>query len=708
MRFTIYNLLVEVIMRTWVRMIMRVGVVVVAAAGIAQAGMTEVVIFHTTDLHGQYAPVIDYDGVTNVGGLYQLAAALEECRREHTHSIVVDNGDTYQGSLMSWLTRGHVVMETLNLLGHEVWNIGNHDFDWGVDILGLNMRLFSNTVLSANTHWAGEGPSPLARLAPFVIKEIGGVRIAFVGVTHPKVPYWTRQALLRDTVVEQPVTALLRVMPAVRAARPDCIVLLAHLGYNDKAGVLEEELQKVVEQFPDFDVIIGGHTHTAVPSMKFGKTLYTQAAYHGTALGEIRLYFDSDTRALVRSTAMLIPVGPDGPQSALVQTQTQLVATLAEATDTQVLAYINGVLGGPALTTEESPEQTLLCEAIAQAARADIVFHGAFGSGVMLSNQPMTIGDLFAMIPYENGIVVAELTPSEIKEVLDRMIEWWGSSQFAFPYGVRARVDIEGLPGERVIALQDMRGKALEAEKRYRVAFNSYMAASGGQRHLALRALIDQHLAGPVEGTTRDAVAMYLVSTGIYTPRVVRSIEHIVHTPGRFTPVTAATQLSPGALKLVEFAYMHPGRRSEEQASEWFVVRNSGTTPLNLRGYTFTDGDEGGAFRIDKDLLLAPGEVLVFCYSLEHFRRHIYATNPYLRLFEYGKLAGRLNLGNRGDELMVVDPQGRLADQVTYGQHIEKWPNWPAESKAPNHKIGESLLKTPGGWVVNKEPLTQW
>jgi len=84
------------------------------------------------------------------------------------------------------------------------------------------------------------------------------------------------------------------------------------------------------------------------------------------------------------------------------------------------------------------------------------------------------------------------------------------------------------------------------------------------------------------------------------------------------------------------------------------------------------------------------------------------AGNPYVRIFEYGKLAGRLNLGNRGDELMIIDPNGRLADQVVYGPRRKLWKNWPAESKAPNHKVGESLIKTEGGWEVNEEPLSGW
>jgi len=70
--------------------------------------------------------------------------------------------------------------------------------------------------------------------------------------------------------------------------------------------------------------------------------------------------------------------------------------------------------------------------------------------------------------------------------------------------------------------------------------------------------------------------------------------------------------------------------------------------------------------------------------------------------------AGRLNFGNRGDELIIVDPQGLLADEVAYGQHRAQWPQWPAASKAPNHKIGQSLVKRVGGWEPSDTPLSEW
>jgi len=375
-----------------------------------------------------------------------------------------------------------------------------------------------------------------------------------------------------------------------------------------------------------------------------------------------------------------------------------------------VLCRIDGALGGEVTNDKESPEQTLIAEAIAAAAGADVVFHGAFSSRRVVSNENLTMDALCDLVPYENFAVTAELTADEIAYVLDSLLEVWGTPDFLFPYGIVAKVDVEGLPGERVISLRDARGKPLDPTNRYRVAFNSYVAAGAGGLFMPLRAVLDRDEVRTVDtdGLTRDAVAALLRKNDVYKPHVVQSVKHARQTVGMFTPVTPNTPLQPGPVRLVEFAFMHPGTRDQEQAGEWFVVKNEGTRTVNLKGYAFSDGDEGGTFRIGKDVLLSPGEIVVFCHTASQFRLHDYAQNPYLRLFEYGGIAGRLNLGNRGDELMIIDPQGRLADQVVYGQHVPRWRNWPAESKAPNHKAGESLCRTPGGWEVSEEPLSQW
>ncbi len=674
------------------------------------AEIVDITVLYTTDLHGNFLPVIDYEGNKNVGGIIQLSKILHQQKIKYPNAILVDNGDTYQGSVTSYLKQGEPVIEWMNSEKYSVWNIGNHEFDWGINTLAKNIKNFSGAVLCANCHWDGGNPSPLAPVKPYVIRKINGVKIAFVGITHPNIPFWSRQKLIKNIVVEQPLNALLRVMPKVRAENPDVIILMAHTGLDPEANELEEPLQEVIDMFSDIDVVIGGHTHVMIPSMTFNKVLFTEAGYHGIDLGELHLIYDTDSKSLLKKHARLIPIEPEEnfKINAFPSVKTALQET--ETYKTQIVAKIIGKLGGLNENVAESPEQTLISEAIADASGAEIVFHGAFSCPQIISNENITIGMISKIVPYENFIVTAELTPNEIAGIFDSILEEWGETSFLFPYGLKTKIDPESLPGERIISLKNSRGKPLEHGRRYKVAFNSYVAASAGGRFNKLRSILERKSSATIDTdvSTRNAVINFLKKKKVYKTHTAKCIEQIKQEPGAFAPVTSSTPLRPGAVKLVEFAYMLPGDRDVEQAGEWFVVKNESVQNINLKGYTFSDGDEGGTFRIKKNVQLAPDENLVFCHTAEIFRKHPYAQNPYLRLFEYGKLAGRLNLGNRGDELMIIDPQGRLADEVVYGPSKKKWPNWPASSKSPNHKVGESLIKTQGGWEVNKEPLTLW
>ena len=674
------------------------------------AEIEKITIFYTTDLHGKFLPVIDYDGNKNVGGIIQLSAVLNQEKQKFPNAILIDNGDSYQGSVASYLAKGAPVIAWMNDEKYSIWNIGNHEFDWGINVLKENLKNFSGAVLCANCHWNGKSPSPIAKVKPYLIRKINNVKIAFIGITHPNIPFWSRQKLIKNLIVEQPLNALLRIMPEVRLENPDIIILLAHTGYDAKAGEIEEPLQQIIDMFSDIDVIISGHTHTEIPSMFFHNTLFTEAGYHGLDLGELEIVYDTSTRTILKKSAKLIPIEPEENFQTNTIPAVKKAIEAAAANATQVIAKIIGQLGGENDNQKESPEQTLISEAIADATGAEIVFHGAFSCPQIVSNENITIGMIYNIVPYENYIVTANLTPNEIIDIIDSSLDETEDFGYLFPYGLKVKIDPEGLPGERVVSIKNSRGKQLDFEKRYKVAFNSYVAASAGGLYNKIRSILERKNSRTEDTdiSTREAVIKFLKKKKAYKAHTVSCFKTAKQIPGTFAPVTLSTPLHPGAIKLVEFAYMHPGNRWEEQASEWFVIKNTSSKNINLKGYVFSDGDEGGTFRINKDIQLAPDEVLVFCHTAATFRKHKYAKNPYLRLFEYGKLAGRLNLGNRGDELMIIDPQGRLADEVVYGPKKKKWSNWPASSKAPNHKVGESLIKRQGGWEVNNSPLSLW
>jgi len=494
--------------------------------GYAATGPVEVTILHTTDLHGQIEPVTDYGGNAGVGGILQLGTVIQGRLKEHPGAILVDNGDMLQGTLASYLDRGAAIQACMGALGLSMATIGNHEFDWGFAVLVTNLARSPYDMLGANIRWSAPVPTACGRVRDFLVREVDGMRIAFIGITHPKVPYWSVDDLLCGTTVEQPAATLTRVMPVVRAGKPDAVVVLAHMGWMEEEHTVEPALGKAVRLFPDIDVVIGGHTHCAVTNVVRGTTLFTQAAYHGIVLGEIVLEFDGQSRRLTAKRAELIPVGPGVAESAAIRGIAAEALQRADRVATQELCMIKGVLGGRGTWSRESPPQTLICEAIARATKAEIVFHGAFSSGWTVSNRMMTMRDLFIFVPFENLMVTMELTPAEIGQTLECLLDYWDSSSFAFPFGLKAEIALEAKPGSRVRSLRNRLGVLLDPAKRYRVAFNSYVAASGGMRYMTIRALSGQVSSCTEVSriTTREAVASFLQERRQYVPRVEQCI----------------------------------------------------------------------------------------------------------------------------------------------------------------------------------------
>jgi hypothetical protein len=235
------------------------------------------------------------------------------------------------------------------------------------------------------------------------------------------------------------------------------------------------------------------------------------------------------------------------------------------------------------------------------------------------------------------------------------------------------------------------------------------MAASAGNRQPFLRAMLARGDVNTVDGdtTSREAVASFLRKQGRYTPHVVQSVETVERFPGLFSPIDTNQPVERGAVRLVEVNAVQPGSPVDGAQSEWFVVRNNGAETVDLEGYRFSDADEGGEFTVKQQLVLQPGEQIMFCHSLAALSRLPYAGDPYQRLFEYGPLAERMVLGDGGDELIVVAPDGSVSDQVAYGDNTGYWPVWPTNSLAPWHPPGTSLQWTGAGWAVSEQPLSQ-
>jgi 2',3'-cyclic-nucleotide 2'-phosphodiesterase/3'-nucleotidase len=162
-----------------------------------EADAVTISILHTTDLHGHILPTVDYNDHPDLGGLARCATQIRQWRRANPNSVLLDIGDVYQGTELGLRTRGATMIRCLNALAYDAWVVGNHEFDWGLEAFADCVGLSAMPVLAGNAMVAGkpvgtlgESAGPLARLRPWLLKEVAGFRLAIISLTTPALATW--------------------------------------------------------------------------------------------------------------------------------------------------------------------------------------------------------------------------------------------------------------------------------------------------------------------------------------------------------------------------------------------------------------------------------------------------------------------------------------------------------------------------------------
>ncbi len=512
--------------------IIRATLVAVAWHATVSAREVPIVILHTCDLHGNILPTESYEGQTNVGGIARCATVIRQIREHEKNVLLVDAGDTMQGTPVSFLTGGQVMVTCLNQLHYDSWTWGNHEFDWGLEKLAANAERAEMPIVVANIREARDGGNPLSRrivsrLKPYLVKEIDGVKVGIIGLDTPGVPSWSRPRLIPGLEFLDSVETLRRIVPEVRAAGAQVLVLVCHQGYREAGDDHANQINAIARDFPELDVIVGAHTHRNFPEFKVSDILYSQADYYGIYLGRVDLVFDTERGRVVhrQSNTLLMDEHIAFDPAILKLTGGEIDraekmsnATIGEATDDFWVR---------ALPHKETPIHDLIFESIDDALRergvkVDAIVHGIVENRIGLKKGAVTVGDVWNVLPYENTIGVVQLTPAELREVLDEDCDMFNNPAFRGIWGLKWSFDPAAKKGERTVGLLRADGAALDETQRLAVAFNSYDLAGGGQRWKRLRELADQPASKLVEYDfqTREAVINYIRKQGKIGPTI--------------------------------------------------------------------------------------------------------------------------------------------------------------------------------------------
>ncbi len=440
-----------------------------------QRSLKTVSIFHTTDLHGHILPTQTYDGIGNLGGLARCASQMRQWKRESPDHLTLDIGDVYQGSMASYQSQGKVMIDLFNKLSYDGWVLGNHEFDWGLEVVAGAIARSQAPVITGNVSIDGR-PSgaidsgPLQNLTPWQIKEVGGFRIGLAGLVTPGLPYWLRPELLKGLEVHDPVEILKVSIAALKAQNVDAIVVLGHMGWR-RADDYANRVQNLLKEVEGIDLYIGGHSHRDQPSWYWSNVLCTQANYFGIHCGRVDLSFDLESRKLVNRRAWTVLMDERFALDPLVIESATPALEKASAHARVVIGHVKEVISARG---RRSPFWEMLCRSFLTAAKkqkipADLVYHGTFDTPDVEPGEK-TIADAWKWIPYENFLVRAELTGSQIQTILRE--------------GKKARFGKRDLYG--------MDPKELDSKKRYSILFNSYDSQSGGRKLMKLREILEE------------------------------------------------------------------------------------------------------------------------------------------------------------------------------------------------------------------------
>ena len=502
----------------------------------APAVPVEVQILAINDFHGNLEPPKNFvdagtpDAPVRVpaGGVAHLATAAKTLRAGQKHSVTVSAGDMIGGSpLVSALFLDEPTIEAMEEVGVEYNAVGNHEFDKGWAELvrmqrggcdkhttkqpcklqrfdGADFGFLAANVITADGRTLFPGTA---------IKDFGPVQLGIVGMTLVETKTLVTPAGVAGLTFADEASTANAVVPALKAAGADAIVLLIHQGgstngrYNDKScPELSGEILPIIERLdPAIDVVISGHSHQAyiceLPRAAGGRPLLlTSAGRYGILLTDIRLAFGPDGRLAAHradnvivqgegytSGTMTVPVVPSFPVYAADSATKALVDRYVAAAKPEA-ARVVGRLEGP-VTKQETPDRehtagNLVADAQLAAGRAQgaqIAFINSGGVRTELipaADGSVTYGQIFAMQPFGNSVVVKTLTGAQLKTLLEQQFQAERPKMLMPSRGFNFAYDPRLPAGQRIVEMR-LNGKPIDARGRYRVAINNFLASGG-------------------------------------------------------------------------------------------------------------------------------------------------------------------------------------------------------------------------------------
>lgn len=461
------------------------GAVGSAISGSTPPGM-HLTILHTNDLHAHDESFEERQ--RSIGGFPRIGHMLRLLRaKDPQHTLTIDAGDIFQGTPLFTKYHGEVEVNMLNKMGYDIYTIGNHEFDDGPANLATQLKQAKFDVINCNMDLSGE-PDLASIVKPYVIKEIGGQKIAFIGgITADlnSVALNTGKVTIKSAGPNW-VQPFIDQVDKLKASGIDKIILVTHCGVeNDKI---------LAQSIPELDAIIGGHSHTRLDKPVIVEhsdgttTTIVQTGCYGRALGKLDLVFDDKGKVIPSSTQYRLvnitdKILSDPDLKAYVDEKVQPLLGLrseivGEATD----AFDNNFRNYP----WDSSLGDIICDALVEDGKkygVQISFENRGGIRARMDKGPITAEKVEEMLPFDNRVVFATIPGAVVLKALEHTFAGGLGGAFFDEHGIKVAYDVSRPKGDRVVfaLVKDKDGawKPIDPSAKYKIAVNDYSFKAG-------------------------------------------------------------------------------------------------------------------------------------------------------------------------------------------------------------------------------------
>ncbi|PAE44476.1 bifunctional 2',3'-cyclic-nucleotide 2'-phosphodiesterase/3'-nucleotidase [Bacillus sp. 7884-1] len=453
----------------------------------------DVQLLGINDFHGQ---LDTFSTSLNAGGAEYLAAYLKQ--REATNpdnTLMVHVGDSVGASSpVSALLQDEPTIELLNTLGFDVGTLGNHEFDEGVAEMmrlinggahpkteakygvfeGASFPYVSANVVNENTN------EPI--LKPFVVKEVNGVQIGFIGVTFSDTPTIVTPSGVAGVKFLDEAQSINKYAAELKEQGVETIVVLAHnaVKSNTDGTNPTEELVDIANAVDDeVDVIYGGHNHQYANTVVDGKLL-VQSYASGTAFSDVDLTIDPITKDVIARKAEIVTtyrdkIAPDAEVKAKIDAYVADVAPILN----EVIGDAPAGISRTENADGESPMGNLIADSMVEQTGTEFAFMNPGGIRAEIDSGQILWKEAFTVQPFGNDLVTMTLTGAQIKTLFEQ--QWGSKPRILKISGLKVSYDDSKEKGSRMVSIMKTDGTDLVDTQEYTVTVNNFMADGGDE-----------------------------------------------------------------------------------------------------------------------------------------------------------------------------------------------------------------------------------